>query len=60
MGSVISIYLGIFSNGKKVMAQEEIKFAVLGFGGAGRTHVRRLSPIEGVRVVKVYEPLVRV
>ena len=37
------------------MAKQEIKFAILGFGGAGRAHVRRLSSIEGVRVVKVYE-----
>lgn len=37
------------------MSEQEIKFAVLGFGGAGRAHVHRLSSIEGVRVVKVYE-----
>ncbi|GBE06029.1 glucose--fructose oxidoreductase precursor [bacterium BMS3Abin10] len=37
------------------MAKQEIKFAVLGFGGAGVAHVRRLSSIGGVRVVKVYD-----
>jgi predicted dehydrogenase len=33
-----------------------IKFAVLGFGGAGRAHVRRLQNIKGVQVKIVYDP----
>jgi predicted dehydrogenase len=33
-----------------------IKFAVLGFGGAGRAHVQRLQAIKGVEVKVVYDP----
>jgi predicted dehydrogenase len=33
-----------------------IRFAVLGFGGAGRAHVRRLQNIKGVQVKIVYDP----
>ena len=33
-----------------------IKFAVVGFGGAGRAHVRRLLSIKGVQIKAVYDP----
>jgi predicted dehydrogenase len=36
---------------------ESIRFAILGFGGAGRAHFRRLSALPGVRVVKVFDPV---
>jgi predicted dehydrogenase len=35
---------------------ETIKFAVLGFGGAGRAHVQRLQSIGGTEVKVVYDP----
>jgi predicted dehydrogenase len=33
-----------------------LKFGVIGFGGAGRAHVRRLNGLNGVRVTAVYDP----
>jgi len=35
---------------------DEIRVAVLGYGGAGRAHVKRFSRVPGVRVTRVYEP----
>jgi predicted dehydrogenase len=35
---------------------EIIKFAVLGFGGAGRAHLQRLQSVEGAEVKLVYDP----
>lgn len=33
-----------------------LKFGVIGFGGAGRPHVRRLNGLDGVTVTAVYDP----
>jgi predicted dehydrogenase len=33
-----------------------VTFGVIGFGGAGRAHVRRLNGLTGVRVIVVYDP----
>ena len=35
---------------------EELKVGVIGFGGAGRAHVRRLNEIQGVKVTAIYDP----
>ena len=36
--------------------KQPVNFAVLGFGGAGRAHVRRLLHLSNVQVVKVFDP----
>jgi len=33
-----------------------LQFGVIGFGGAGRAHVRRLNGLDGVKVIAVYDP----
>jgi len=36
--------------------RDEIKFGIIGFGGAGRAHWSYISCVPGCRVTKVYDP----